>query len=118
MYIFASHLEELSLPLLRAVPLAGDEPGQRLARVADDGGVVGGVEGELHDGEAEAGHPADARLPVLYYRVTIQDGKNFPSTYFRHLRQLVCRYCSYILPSQDGGSSQIIVAGWSVNILL
>ena len=62
--VFASHLEELSLPLLRAVPLAGDEPGQRLARVADDGGVVGGVEGELHDGEAEAGHPADARLPV------------------------------------------------------
>ena len=33
--------------------------------------------------------------------------KNLPLTWFRPLRQLVGRYCSCLLPRQDGGTYQI-----------
>ena len=45
------------------------------------------------------------------YRETIQVGKNLPLTQFRHLRQLMGRYCNYLLPRQDGGISLIYVYG-------
>ena len=46
-------------------------------------------------------------LMVRPYRITHLLGKNFPLTWFRHLWQLVGRYCSCVLPRQDGGTSQI-----------
>ena len=45
------------------------------------------------------------------YRGTIPNGKNLPLTQFRHLRQLLGRSCSYLLPRQDGGISQNYVSG-------
>ena len=45
------------------------------------------------------------------YRVTHQNGYNLPLTLFQLLRQLLGRYCSYLLPRQDGGTSQIQVNG-------
>ena len=45
------------------------------------------------------------------YRGTIQVSKNLPLTQFRHLRQLLGRSCSYLLPRQDGGMSQNYVNG-------
>ena len=45
------------------------------------------------------------------YRVTHLLGKNLPLTWFRQFRQLVGRYCSYLLPRQDGVKSQIKVNG-------
>ena len=45
------------------------------------------------------------------YRGTIPNGKNLPLTQFRHLRQLLGRSCSYLLPRQDGGISQNYVNG-------
>ena len=45
------------------------------------------------------------------YRGTITNGKNLPLTQFRHLRQLLGRSCSYLLPRQDGGISQNYVNG-------
>ena len=44
--------------------------------------------------------------PILY-RVTILVGENLLLTELRHFRQLVGRYCSCILPRQDGGTSHI-----------
>ena len=44
---------------------------------------------------------------VCMYRVTILRGYNLPLTWFQHFWQLVGRYCSYLLPRQDGGTSQI-----------
>ena len=43
------------------------------------------------------------------YRVTGQDGKNLPLTEFQQFWQLVGRYCSYLLPKQDGGTPKIYV---------
>ena len=43
------------------------------------------------------------------YRVTHLLGKNLPLTWFRQFRQLMGRYCSCLLPRQDGGISQIQV---------
>ena len=42
-----------------------------------------------------------------WYRATILRGNNLQLTWFRHFWQLVGRYCSYLLPRQDGGTSQI-----------
>ena len=50
-------------------------------------------------------------LPSFMYRGTIPNGKNLPLTQFRHLRQLLGRSCSYLLPRQDGGISQNYVNG-------
>ena len=44
----------------------------------------------------------------VLYRVTHLLGKNLPLTWFR---QLAGRYCSCLLPRQDGGTSQIQVKG-------
>ena len=41
------------------------------------------------------------------YRVTHQDGKNFLLALFRQFLQLGVRHCSYLLPRQDGGTSQM-----------
>ena len=38
-------------------------------------------------------------------------GKNIQLTWFRQFRQLAGRYCSCLLPRQDGGTSQIQVNG-------
>ena len=43
----------------------------------------------------------------VIYRVTILRGYNLPLTWFRHFRQLVGCYCSYLLSRQDGGTYQI-----------
>ena len=40
------------------------------------------------------------------YRVSHQDGKNLQLTQFQQCWQLVSRYCSYLLPRQDGRTSQ------------
>ena len=45
------------------------------------------------------------------YRGIIPNDKNLPLTQFRHLRQLLGRSCSYLLPRQDGGISQNYVSG-------
>ena len=45
------------------------------------------------------------------YRVTILRGDNLSLTWFQHFWQLVGRYCSYLLPRQDGGISQNYVSG-------
>ena len=47
----------------------------------------------------------------LLYRGTIPNGKNLPLTQFQHLRQLLVRSCSYLLPRQDGRISQNYVSG-------
>ena len=44
-------------------------------------------------------------------RVTILHGNNLPLTWFRQFRQFLGRYCSYLLPRQDGGTFQIQVNG-------
>ena len=41
------------------------------------------------------------------YRVTSQVGKNLLLTELRQFWQLVGRYCSHLLPRQDGGTFQI-----------
>ena len=46
---------------------------------------------------------------VDHYRVTRLLGNNLPLTWFRQFRQLPGRYCSYLLPKQDGGTFQIQV---------
>ena len=46
-------------------------------------------------------------LALALYRVTDQVGKNLPLTEFRQFRQLVGRYCSYLLPRQHDGTFQI-----------
>ena len=51
------------------------------------------------------------RYVYSIYRGTIPNGKNLPLTQFRHLRQLLGRSCSYLLPRQDGGISQNYVSG-------
>ena len=48
---------------------------------------------------------------VRIYRVTRLLGNNLPLTWFWHFRQLLGRYCSYLLPRQDGGTFQIQVNG-------
>ena len=50
-------------------------------------------------------------IPWSLYRVIHMLGKNLLLTWFRHFWKLVCRYCSYLLPRQDGGTSQIQVNG-------
>ena len=41
--------------------------------------------------------------------MTILHGNNLPVTCFQHFWQLVGRYCSYLLPRQYGGTSQVEV---------
>ena len=50
--------------------------------------------------------PSSSRFDPMLYRVTHLLGKNLPLTWFRQFRQLVGCYCSYLLPRQDGGTSQ------------
>ena len=47
------------------------------------------------------------RTLFTLYRVTGQDGKNLQLTEFQQFPQLVGCYCSYLLPRQHGGTSQI-----------
>ena len=42
-----------------------------------------------------------------HYRVTQKNLQNLLLTWFRQFRQLVGRYCSSLLPRQDGGTSLI-----------
>ena len=60
---------------------------------------------------------------VTRYRVTHMLGKILPFTWFRQLRQLVGRYCSCLLPRQDGGTSQIlsqreVLPSWLVTLYI
>ena len=46
---------------------------------------------------------ADSSVIYKVYRVTHQDGKNLPLTWFwRMFLKLLGRHCSYLLPRQDG----------------
>ena len=44
---------------------------------------------------------------VCLYRVAQVDVENLQLTKFRQFWQLLGRYCSYLLPRQDGGTSHI-----------
>ena len=48
---------------------------------------------------------------VAMHGVTHLDSENLPLTYFRQCWQLLGRYCSYLLPRQDGGKFQIQING-------
>ena len=43
------------------------------------------------------------------YRVVHSEWKNLPLTKFQQFRQVVGRYCSYLMPRHDGGTSKIQV---------
>ena len=49
---------------------------------------------------------SDLVIHLVLYRVTILRGNNFPLTWFWQFWQLVGPNCSYLLPWQDGGTSQ------------
>ena len=51
--------------------------------------------------------PREVQFVQKEYRVTHQNGKNLLLTEFRQVCQLVDHNCSYLLPRQDGGMSQI-----------
>ena len=61
------------------------------------------------DAAAEEGHIPGTGVIVIRYRVTHMLGKTLPLTWFRQFRQLVGRYCSCLLPRQDGGIFHIQV---------
>ena len=44
-------------------------------------------------------------------KVSKWNGKNLPLTLFQQFLQLMGRYCSYLIPRQDDGTSQITVNG-------
>ena len=75
--------------------------------------LVGGSGGG--NGNNSAGYNHDilnlTAFNLNYYRGTIPNGKNLPLTQFLHLRQLMGRSCSYLLPRQNGGISQNYVNG-------
>ena len=50
---------------------------------------------------------------LLHTGVTILRGNNLPLTWFRHFWQLVGRNYSYLLPGQDGGTSQKSIGGFT-----